>query len=106
MPPTNTWQFTIALVTAIIVFGGGTTAAIVMGRPVPEALWTIDGAMTTAIVAQTGFFTLRASGSQGMAHLRDAVDAVRSIATMQMTPTSIPGESSSQPGSQPKGGNQ
>lgn len=106
MGQTRTWQFTVALVTAIVVFGGGTMAAIVAGQPVPEALWTIDGGLTTAIVAQTGFFTLRASGSQGMTHLRDALDTVRIVATTPPATMSIPGESPSRTGPQSSGGEQ
>lgn len=59
--PTNPgWQFTITLVVSIVVFGGGTVAAMILGRDIPAAMWAIDGGIANALVAHAGFFTQRA----------------------------------------------
>ena len=88
----NPWPLTLAVIAAVIVFGGGTMAAIVLGRSVPPELWPIDGGLVTAVVAHAGFTTLRASGSQAMAHLADVAHAGIATATIPTGGTNTHGE--------------
>lgn len=89
---TSSWQFTLALIVSIIVFGGGTVWLTAVGREVNPALWAIDGGLANALVAHAGFFTQRAGSREAMAHLAHANDALRSIAAPRMTTTNTAGE--------------
>lgn len=90
--PSSSWQFTLALLTAIIVFGGGTVAAMVLGREVSPALWAIDGGLANAIVANAAFFGQRATTRDLVAQHANALDLVRTLATPTTTTTTTPGD--------------
>ena len=93
----TSWQFTISLIVAILVFGGGTMAAMVAGREVPNALWAIDGALGNAILGSAGFFTQRAMHRDSLAHQAQAMEYSTGIVTAMSpgtTATTTPGEPS------------
>jgi hypothetical protein len=92
MGQNSNWQFTAALMIALVVFGGGTMAAVILGRPIPDALWAIDGVLANTMVAHAGFFTQRAQAREGMASLTEAM-RLHAAAIAPLTTTTItPGE--------------
>ncbi len=92
MQQASSWQYTIALVVAIAIFGGATVVAIVLGREVPPGLWAIDGGLANAVVAHAGFFTQRATARDAIAQLGQATQDAHSIARQITTTTTTPGE--------------
>lgn len=64
-----TWQMTIIMVVAIVVFGGGAMALLIMGRDVPGALWAIVGGLVNAIVSLGSFFNMRQMHAASLWHL-------------------------------------
>lgn len=71
--------FTVLIVTAVAIFGGGTMAAIIVGREVPAALWAIDGVLANAIVAMSGLYAQRVMAREALGHMSDALSKANGV---------------------------
>lgn len=63
------WPITAIMIVAIVVFGGGTMALLILGRDVPAGLWSLDGALVPVIVGIGGFFNMGQMHTATLAHL-------------------------------------
>lgn len=101
--PIGAWQFTIALIVSIVVFGGGTMAATILGREVPNALWAIDGGLANALVAHAAFFNQRAMHAQSLTGMARTMESAAQIANASSGGGT--GTATTTAGEHPTGGN-